>query len=160
MTTARTLPSELRAAFRRIAAPNRSLCVVLFLSLALYWPFGGGGRKVQMMAGTVNPAARATIFIRHSQNGNESLDIKAQSLAAPSSLTPPENAYVLWIQPPGQDPQNQGELRTGQHEGAELHTETAFKRFKIFITAEQNAQAQTPQGPSILSAEVAQQSQQ
>jgi hypothetical protein len=127
----------------------------LLLCLALIWPFGGG-RKVQMMAGTTTPGANATITIKTSNNRNTALDIKAQNLAAPSSLTPAENVYVVWIQPPGQNAQNAGQLRVNQNEQGELHTETAYKRFKVFITAEQNAQVQEPIGPSILSADIAQ----
>lgn len=124
------------------------------LCLALIWPFGGP-RKVQMMAGTSAPGATATIQIRKGDNGNAALDIKAANLAPASSLTPAENVYVVWIQPPDKLAQNAGQLRVNQHEQAELNTVTAFKRFKVFITAEQNAQTQEPEGPRILSADVA-----
>jgi hypothetical protein len=72
--------------------------------------------------------------------------IKARNPAAPSSLPPAENDCVVWIEPPGQAPQNDGQLCLNQNEQGELHTETAYKRFKVFITAEQNAQAQEPEG--------------
>ena len=131
-----------------------SIVPVVFL-VALIWPFGGGGHKVQMMAGTAVPGAQATITLKTSDNRNTELDIKAQNLAQPSSLTPAENVYVVWIEPPGQSAQNQGQLRVGQNENGELHTETAFKRFQVFITAEQNAQVQMPSGPKVLSADIA-----
>ncbi len=125
----------------------------LLLCLAFIWPFGGP-RKVQMMAGTSTPGATATIQIKKGDNGNTALDIKAENLAPASSLTPAENVYVVWIQPPDKVAQNAGQLRVNQHEQAELNTVTAFKRFKVFITAEQNAQIQEPEGPRILSADV------
>lgn len=109
-----------------------------------------------MMAGTPTPAARATITITTGNNGNEDLDIKAHALAVPSSLTPPENVYVVWIEPPGHEPQNHGELRVDQHLQGELQTETPYKRFSVFITAEQNAQEREPEGPKVLSADVEQ----
>jgi hypothetical protein len=127
--------------------------IPLLLGLAFIWPFGGG-TKVEMMAGRDTSAARGTITIKNGSNGNVALDIKTASLASPTSLTPPANAYVVWLEQPGQEPQNLGELRVDKKENGELHTETAFKRFKIFITAEQNAQATMPQGPPVLSAEV------
>ena len=126
----------------------------LIFCLALIWPFGGGGRKVHMMAGSITPGARGTVNVDTGSNGNTSLDLKAHALAPPSSLTPAENAYVLWIQPPNQEPVNHGRVQVDQHENAELHTKTPYKRFKIFITAEENVRTQTPMGPKVLSAEV------
>lgn len=108
-----------------------------------------------MMAGTVTPGATGTIVVKKGDNGNTTLDIRAGSLAAPSSLTPAENVYVVWIQPPGQQAQNHGQLQVNQNEQGELHTETPYRRFKVFITAEQNAQVQMPMGPTVLSADVA-----
>lgn len=123
--------------------------------LALLWPFGGG-RKVDMMSGTKTPGAGGVIIVKKGGNGNTSLDIKAHSLAPPSSLTPAENVYVVWIEPPGHSAQNHGQVAVNQHENAEIHTETPYKRFKVFITAEQNAQVRMPEGPRVLSATVAQ----
>ena len=154
MKTAREI-----VALLRLHRPGGRQSVTLFgiaplaLALAFVWPFGGGGRKIQLMAGSVTPAAHGTVTVKIGQNGNTDLDIKAGSLAPPSSLTPAENVYVVWIESPGHDPQNCGQLQPGQKENAELHTETAYKSFKLFITAQQNAQAQEPSGPQILSAD-------
>lgn len=126
----------------------------LVFCLAFFWPFGGGGRKVHMMAGSVTPAAHGTVQITHGNNGNTDLDVKAHALAAPSSLTPAENAYVLWIQPPDHAPQNHGRIAVNQSQNGELQTETPYKRFKVFITAEENSKAQMPEGPRVLSADV------
>ena len=124
------------------------------LFLAFIWPFSGG-RDVKMMAGELNPAARCTIHLHMGDNGNTELDMKAESLAAPSALTPPKNAYVVWIQPPDGPPQNHGQITIGKDQKAELKTATPYKRFKVFITAEDQAQLQAPEGPTILSADVA-----
>lgn len=138
------------------AAKGTTLASVapLIFCLAFFWPFGGGGRKVQMMAGSVTPAAQGSIQVTNGSNGNTDLDVKAHALAAPSSLTPAENVYVVWIQPPGHAPQNHGQIAVGQHENGELHTETPYKRFQVFITAEENAKTQMPDGPKVLSADV------
>lgn len=142
---------------RRVAVSSRSglfAAIPLLLCFAFVWPFGGG-RKVQMMAGTATPGANATITIRKGSNGNTALDIKAKNLAPPSSLSPAENVYVVWIQSPDHTPQNEGRLRVNQKEQAEIHTSTAYKRFKVIITAEQNAQTREPMGSRILSADIA-----
>ncbi len=129
--------------------------IPLILGFALMWPFGGG-QKIQMMAGKSTPGAHGVIRVQTSKNGNTKLDTKVYALAKPSSLNPPANVYVLWIEPPGQNPKNEGEIRVNQKLDGELKAETPYKRFKVFITSEQNAQAQAPEGDQVLSAEVAQ----
>jgi hypothetical protein len=100
------LPSATRTFKAAYSLPHWFLCCAAArdfgLSLIL---------AVQMMAGTVNPAAEGTINVSDSSNNNVKLDVKVQSLSNPSGLTPPENVYVLWVQPPGQPPQNQGEIK-------------------------------------------------
>jgi hypothetical protein len=124
------------------------------LLLAFVWPFSGG-KDVQMMAGKSNPAARGTIHLHVGDNGNTELDLKADSLASPSALNPPKNSYVVWIQSPGEAPQNHGQITIDNDQKAELKTATPYKRFKIFVTAEDQPQMQTPEGPTVLSADVA-----
>jgi len=126
----------------------------LVLCLAFFWPFGGG-TKVQMMSGTETPAAHGKITIKNGPNGNLDLGIKVEALAKPSSLTPAENVYVVWLQRPGELPHDMGELQVNDKLDGKLQSETPDRRFKIFITAEQNAQEQAPQGPQVLSADVA-----
>jgi len=107
-----------------------------------------------MIAGSSNPAARCTVHLHVGDNGNTELDMKAESLPAPSALTPPKNAYLVWIQPPDAGPQNLGRITPGKDQKAELKTATPYKRFKIFITAEDQAQMQSPEGTTVLSADV------
>ena len=126
----------------------------LIFCLAFIWPFGGGGRTFHLMSGTSAPGARGTVQVKNGDNSNTILDVKVHALANPSTLTPAENVYVVWIEPPGQSPQNLGQITVNQKEDGELHTVTASQRFHIFITAEQNANAQMPQGPRILSADI------
>lgn len=125
----------------------------LILAMAFAWPFGHG-KTVDMMAGTTTPAAHGRVIYKSGPNGNVELDVKTAALAKPSALTPAENVYVVWLQEPGKDPQNLGELRVDKNLNGDLHTVTPFKRFKVFITAEQNAQEQQPSGIQVLSADV------
>lgn len=111
---------------------------------------------MHMMAGKETPAAHGSIEFQPSNNGNTALDIEAHSPAPPSALTPREHAYVVWVQPPGQKPKDLGQIKVGNHENGELHAETPYQRFKLFITAQQDGQAQAPTGPEVLSATVAQ----
>jgi len=139
-----------------VRGPNYLVFLPAVLCLAFIWPFNGGGeKKIQMMAGNETPAAQATVTAQTGGNNNTELNIKVRELALPSSLTPPENVYVVWVQPPGQSPKNLGELKVDNKQNGNLHSETPYKRFTIFITAEKDAQIQEPQGPRVLSADVA-----
>jgi hypothetical protein len=122
------------------------------LFLALIWPFGG--KDVEMVAGTDNPAARCTVHVDKGGNGNTEMNLKAQSMASPSSLSPAKSVYVVWVQPPGEDAQNLGQLKVSKDQRGEIKTATPYKRFKVFITAEDKAQIKEPEGPTILSGEV------
>lgn len=155
MNRATHLSKRLRAWFAPFGSnAHYSFLLPAALCFAFIWPFGGGWNTVNLMAGASAAAAQGVVKYKTSGNDNIKLQIDARSLAPPSSLTPPENVYVAWIEPPGKGVQNVGQLKVNGKEQAELDTETAFKRFHIFITAEQNAQAQQPEGPTILSADV------
>lgn len=142
-------------------APRQTLSNHLFsvwpviLLLGLVWPFGSG-KKVEMMAGTDAPAAHGTVILKQGgDNENRQIEVKTSSLARPDSLKPPENAYVVWLQEPGHEPQNVGQLKVDDKGNGDLQTVTAFRRFKLFITAEENAQAHEPEGTQVLSADIA-----
>ncbi len=136
----------------RLSGFHFSFAPLVFCAL-LIWPFGGG-KKVQMMAGEKTPAAQGTVTASQGSNGNRQLDIKVRALAQPTSLRPPANVYLVWIQEPGHEPQNLGQIQLNSKEQGELHVKTPFSRFKVFITAEQNAQEHTPEGLQVLSAAV------
>lgn len=123
------------------------------LCFALIWPFGGW-KSVHMLAGANTPGAQGTVKFKVGDNGNINLDVLTRSLAPPSSLNPPENTYVVWVQPPGMAPKNYGALKVNSQEQGELKTETPYKRFKIFITAEENPQVEAPMAAPVLSADI------
>lgn len=145
-------PGRRRSLAQRLAGCHFSFAPLILCAL-LIWPFGSG-RNVQMMAGSDNPAAQGVVNVKKGDNGNYLLDIKVSSLAQPSSLRPPANVYLVWIEEPGRQPENLGQIQVNGKEQGELHVKTPFSRFKIFITAEQNAQQHMPEGPQVLSAEV------
>jgi hypothetical protein len=125
----------------------------LVLCMAFIWP--NDGTKVQMTASPKLPGAQGEILVKQESNGNLSLIVRTEHLAQPGALTPPANVYVVWLQQPNEKPQNVGELQVDKKENGELKTQTAFKHFKIFITAEQRGQADAPQAQTVLSGEVA-----
>jgi hypothetical protein len=134
-------------------ASNFALMMPAVLCLALFWPFGG--KTIRMASAKEVPAAHGVIHAKINRNGNTQVDINARALAKPSALTPPEETYVVWFQPPGHDPTNEGALKVDGNLNGDLKTETPYKDFKVFITAEKYAQLRQPEGPTVLSAQVA-----
>lgn len=123
------------------------------VALTLFWPFGGG-KKIHMTASSQVPAAHGVIQVKTTGDGNKQLDIKTRSLAKPAALTPPEQVYVVWIQPSGQAPTNAGALKVDKNLNGDLTAVTPYKDFRVFITAEKYAQLQQPAGQTVLSAHV------
>ncbi len=127
------------------------LCALV--SLAVFG-LGCGGKKVPMTASTSVPAAAGHAEIGSDRNGNTTIDLKVHHLAKPESLTPPATGYVVWIQPSGQAPQNQGQLQVNGNLDGEYKTNTSYKKFDLFVTAENNLHASNPSGPEIMRQQV------
>jgi hypothetical protein len=124
------------------------------LGLMLLWPFGDSAKKVSMTPGKEDPAAHGTVAVKTGRNGNTDVSITAKSLAQPSALNPPENTYVVWFQPDGQDARNMGALRVNNNLDGKLVTVSPYRRFKVFITAEKEPNPTRPKGPTMLTADV------
>lgn len=124
------------------------------LGLMLLWPFGDSAKKVSMTPGQEDPAAHGTIAVKTGHNGNTQVHITTKALAQPSALTPPENTYVVWFQPQGQNPQEAGALKVDNGLKGSLDTVTPHRRFKVFITAEKEPNPTKPHGPTVLTADV------
>lgn len=123
------------------------------LAFALIWPFGGE-KKIEMNSAKEVPAANGVIHYKTTDNGNVQVKIEAKSLAQPSALSPPENTYVVWFQPPGKGPIDQGALKVDGNLNGSFKTVTPYKTFKVLITAEKFAQPEQPNGLTVLSAQV------
>jgi hypothetical protein len=101
--------------------------------------------EVRLTADPSTPAAVGKAHLNKEKNGNLRL-----KLAKPSALTPARQTYVVWTQPRGKDPQNEGVLKiNGKLEGNFENT-VANEDFDVFITAEDSASVQIPSEPKLL----------
>jgi len=131
---------------------NSSFAVILLL--ALLWPFSSG-KTIQMTANNSVPAASGTIHVQQNKkNGNTNLDIKVNNLAAPSSLTPSEEVYIVWVRPNGQAAIKKGAIGVGSNLQGELKAATVSRNFEVLITAEQSAHVTAPSDVEVLKAHV------
>jgi hypothetical protein len=116
--------------------------------------FACAGHNYHLVSAPSVPAAAGTVKTSTDKNGNTVVDLKVQRLAQPSALTPPRNVYVVWIQPPGKEPINQGELRVDNDLNGQFKTSTPYKRFQLFVTAENQAKVAEPTGQQLLQQQV------
>jgi hypothetical protein len=107
-------------------------------------------KNYHMTASSTVPAATAELEVAKEKNGNIQVDLKATHLAKPGRLTPSANAYVVWFQQEGSQPQSQGELRVGDDLNAELKSTTTLHNFKVLVTAETDSQTRVPSEQVVL----------
>ena len=132
---------------------NSAFAMVLLI--ALIWPFGSSGKKYQMQANNSVPAANGIATVkRDKDNGNTKIDIKVKNLATPSSLTPSESVYVVWVKPTGDLPEKKGTIGLDNNLSGELNVVTTAKDFEVFVTGEPGASVTEPSGPEVLKAHV------
>jgi len=103
---------------------------------------------------TNQPAADAQLTHQKDDNGNVKVKIHFYHLAKPDSLTPAKDAYVVWIEPNGQAPQNMGAVKVNGNLESEFQTRTPFKLFKVYVTAEEGPKVTTPSSDHILEANI------
>lgn len=124
--------------------------------LLFVWPMSSE-KKYHMTADASVPAASGEIGVQADKsNGNMKVDIRVDNLAQPANLTPPENAYIVWIRPSSEEAHKQGSLGVDKNLKGELKVITTSKNFDVFITAEQSGSVTEPSGVQILQAHVSQ----
>lgn len=130
---------------------NSALVMILLIWM---WPFSSA-KNYNMKASNSVPAATGTVKVeKNSNNGNTKLDIKVSNLAKPSSLTPPENVYIVWIRPHDGTAVKKGAIGVGKNLNGELKLVTVSKNFDVFITAEQSPSVTVPTGATVLDTQV------
>ena len=115
------------------------------LFCALAW-----AKKFPLTAAPIVPAATGQAEVGKDKNGNSKVKITVEHLAKPESLTPPKNAYVVWFQESGSNPEAEGQLKVNKNLKAEFETTVPWKNFQVLVTAEDDPTAKTPSGPEVL----------
>jgi opacity protein-like surface antigen len=117
---------------------------------ALLAPAACAEKKVQMQTSSGMPAAEGKAVLEHDRNGNVEVKLTVHHLAKPENLSPAKQAYVVWVQPEGEQPVNEGALRVNDELKGEFRTRTPYKKFDIFVTAEDTPTATSPTGPEVM----------
>ena len=102
------------------------------------------------------PGGEGKVSFEHDRNKNTKFSVHAKHLARPESLSPPKNAYVVWVQGRGKDPQNAGMLRINDNLEGTVSGTTPLQVFDIFVTAEDGVNVDRPAGPEVMRGSVQQ----
>lgn len=111
--------------------------------------------KVAFLTSSVVPAARGQVTVKKDANMNYAIKVKINNLAEAKRLEPSKKAYVVWMETDESIVKNIGQIQSDNQFissklKASFETVTAFKPTKIFITAEDNSDAQYPGNQFVL----------
>jgi hypothetical protein len=107
-------------------------------------------KRFPVTAASIVPAAKGSVEIGKDRNGNTEVKPNVKHLANPTSLSPSQANYVVWLQGKDSGPENEGELKVnGKLEGS-FETVTPRKNFELFVTGENDATVKSPSGPEVL----------
>lgn len=128
--------------------------IAIFLTLIVLQSCGT--TKYKFSNSVVVPAAEGTVKVKKDDNNNYAIELDVKRLAEPKRLSPPKRMYVVWMETAKNGRKNIGQLNSSSGFfsstlTSSLTTVTTFKPTSFFITAEDNASIQFPQGQVVLS---------
>jgi hypothetical protein len=133
----------------------RNIFLGTLFAIAVY-SFASCARKINFLTSTVVPAARGTVKVKKDHNNNYVIQITIADLAEVERLQPPKQVYIVWML--GEDAviKNLGKINSStgsltQNLKASFETVSSSKPVKIFITAEDDANVQSPGTMVVLS---------
>jgi hypothetical protein len=100
--------------------------------------------KITFLTSSVVPAAEGVVTVKDDKNNNFSIKLDISNLAAVDRLTPPKNTYVVWMETDRGAAKNIGRIVVTNKMNVSFETVSSFRPTKIFITAEDNENAQYP----------------
>jgi len=101
------------------------------------------------------PAAEGSVKVKKDKNSNYNIDLDVKNLAEPKRLSPAKETYIVWMETEQNGSKNIGQLKTSSGMlsntlSSSLKTVATFKPTGFFITAENDANIQYPDGQTVL----------
>ena len=134
----------------KLARITTVVCSILFVLTLM-----SCSTKLNFLTSAVVPAATGSVKVSSDNNNNYAIKLKVTNLAEPSRLQPKRDLYVVWLVTKDDLTKNIGQLTSSTSffssllEG-KLTTVSPYKPDYIFITAENNANIQIPEGTVVL----------
>jgi hypothetical protein len=126
-----------------------SFMTVITMSFLMAISLNSCTKKVTFLSSSVVPAAQGSVKFKKDKNKNHTIDIDVLNLAEPERLTPPKQTYVIWLVTEQNETKNIGQIKSSsgtfsKRLGGSFQTVATTKPIKIFITAENDPNVQTP----------------
>ena len=122
---------------------------ISMLTLTLAVLFSSCSEKVHFANSAVVPSAEGSVSVKKDGNNNYTVELDIIRLADPSRLTPPKEAYFVWMETADNGVKNIGQLKTSSGPFSKslkssLKTVTPFKPPGFFVTGEESTSVQYP----------------
>jgi hypothetical protein len=122
---------------------------LLSLVTVVYLGFSSSAQKVHFKNSTVAPAAEGGVKIKKDKNGNYDIEVSIDNLADSKKLTPPKNAYVVWVDTKESGTKSIGQIHSSgsmfsKAKKASITGVSTAKPTKVYITAEDDPNTGSP----------------
>jgi len=129
--------------------PIKMNFIAYLTSIFVLLSFSSCAVKSHFMTSTIVPAAQGTVQVKIDKNKNYLIKIELSNLSPSTRLTPPKEAYVVWMVNVDNAINNLGQLNSttnfmSKSLDASFETVSASKPYKIMITAENDVSTQYP----------------
>lgn len=123
----------------------KTFVAIAFISLITF----GCSQKVNFDVSQLQPAAEGAVKIDKDKNDNYKVNLDVDRLSGPERLTPPKNAYIVWMETAQNGTQNLGQLKSSEamfskNLKSSMHTTTPYQPVSFFITAEDQVNVTSP----------------
>lgn len=120
-----------------------AICLIVFLTMC------SCATKTRFMTSKTVPAAQGTVEVKTDKNKNYIIKIEITNLSPSTRLSPPYNAYVVWLITESNTTRNLGQLNSSsnfmsKNLDAKFETVSSSKPAKIIITAENEPDSEYP----------------
>lgn len=119
------------------------------LVVSMIFIFTSCEKKVKFLNSSVVPAAKGAVKVKQDNNKNYVVKVKIIDLAEVERLQPEKQTYVVWMETDSGNTENLGQLKSSgsffsKQKTASLETVSSYKPVRIFVTAEQDINVQSP----------------
>ena len=123
------------------------LLVILIAGMML--PFNSYAKKIKFMPSSVVPAAKGYVKVKSTNNNNYSIKIEIRDLADVERLHTSKITYIVWMETDQGKTEILGKIDSSsgfmsKQMKASMETVSFYKPSRIFITAEEFENVQTP----------------
>lgn len=131
------------------------LSKIISLTLLAMFVTSSCSKKITFLNSSVVPAARGTVKVKKDDNKNHTVEVSLTNLAEPERLTPSKKMYIVWMETDQGMIKNIGQIKTesgtfSKTLKADFKAVSSFTPVKVFITAENDANTETPAWETIL----------